>query len=392
MEAHEAYTFSELVLRYLKRELNREEELAFLKDVSNDKEKRKIFDAYQDSTYLNQGLEYYKRIDTDAAWNKIVSRTAHTEKKPDFIGPPTLSILKKWLPYAAVLLCILGFSFWSKFSNTDDRLVKDNDFGFNNDVLAGPNSATLRLSNGEKVELGQTRRQIKDGSVNLLLLEKGELRYQSSFGAKKGQFNEIDVSNAGKFKVCLSDGSTVWISSSSKLSYPVEFQGDERRVSLEGEAYFQVAKDANKPFYVEVGGKTIRVLGTQFNVSAYTRNVRTTLVEGSVRIEDGKSVSLLKPGQLAVFKPRGVIIQAANVKKDTAWKDGYFMFDHDPIQKMMEEISRWYEVTVIYEGNIKNEVYTGSMPRATSLGGVLQALTDISGLHFEINGRTVKVK
>lgn len=388
MKENEAYDFSELVLRYLKKELGQEEERAFLEALSNDIEKKKIFECYQDNRHLDRDLQYYKRIDTDDAWNKIMSRKTAKEKV-DVVAPSPYMSLKNWLPYAAILLCVLGFGIWKVLLNGDDKLIKD---GFKNDVLAGPNSAILRLSNGDEIKLGQSEEKIKDGTADLSFSKNGELMYHRSFNTENGQFNEIDVSNAGKFKICLSDGSMVWVSSSSKLRYPVAFNGPERRVSLEGEAYFQIAKDATKPFYVEVGGKTIRVLGTQFNVSAYTRQVRTTLVEGSVRIEDGKKVSMLKPGQQAVFNPQGVVIKTANVEKETAWKDGYFTFDHDQIQAIMEEIGRWYAVTVFYEGDIKDEVYTGSVPRSSSLRGVLQALTDVSGLHFEIDGRNVKVK
>ena len=390
MKETEAYDFSELVLRYLKKELSLEEEHAFLEAVSNDTEKKKIFESYQDRRQLDRDLQYHKGIDTEEAWNKIMSRKAAKEKQADVVTSSRYVVLKKWLPYAAIIICVFGL--WKIFLKEDDKLIKDNQFGFKNDVLAGPNSAILKLSNGDEIKLGQSKEKIKDGATDLSFSENRELVYHRSLNVGNEQFNEIDVSNAGKFKVCLSDGSIVWVSSSSKLRYPIAFNGFERRVSLEGEAYFHVAKDAKKPFYVEVGGKTIRVLGTQFNVSAYTKHVRTTLVEGSVRIEDGKNISMLKPGQQAVFNPQGVAIQVANIKKDIAWKDGYFTFDHDHIQDIMEEIARWYEVTVVYEGQIKGEAYTGSVPRSSSLGGVLQALTDVSGLHFEIDGRNVKVK
>lgn len=389
MKENEAYDFSESILQYLKKELGPEEEHSFLEAIANDPEKKKIFECYQDSNHLDQDLEYYKQIDTDEAWNKIMSKKAErVEKAAPSLGYFTL---KKYLPYAAILVCVLGFGLW-KFANQDDKVIADNQFGYNNDVLAGSNSAVLRLSDGKEIELGQSAEKIKDGTTDVSFSKNRELKYNPSLHSETGQFNEINVSSAGKFKISLSDGTEVWVSSSSKLRYPVAFEGNERRVSLEGEAYFHVAKDAKKPFYVEVGGKTIRVLGTQFNVSAYTKNVRTTLVEGSVRIEDGKSISLLKPGEQAVFKPQGVTISTANVEKDIAWKEGYFTFEHDRIQDIMEEIARWYEVKVIYEGNLKDEVYSGSVPRASSLGGILRALTDVSGLQFEIDGRKVTVK
>ncbi|WP_256005283.1 FecR family protein [Pedobacter deserti] len=376
MKENEAYDFSGLILRYLKRELSEDEERAFLDAVSKNPVMRKVLESYKGREELDDALRYQEAIDMDQAWQRVLSKKSMHDTQPNTKGGFNYLTLKRWLPYAAILLILLAAGFWRIIYTHDELLVEDKQYGFANDVLAAPNSATLVLSNGDEVALDAKNTEVKyDGTAR-----------ETSEG-----FNEVRVANTGKFKIRLSDGSTVWLSSSSKLRYPVAFHGSERRVSLEGEAYFDIAKDAQKPFYVEVGGKEIRVLGTQFNVSAYTPEVRTTLIEGSVRIEDGAEINVLKPGQQAVFRAGAVLIQPANIEREIAWKKGYFSFDRDPMESIMEEIARWYNVTVAYEGTLKNDVYTGSVPRAATLGGVLQALTDVSGLRFTIEGRKVTV-
>lgn len=376
MKDNEAFDFSELILKYLKNELSRDEERAFLDSVSKDALKKKLLDYYQDRENLDRDLTYHNRIDTEDAWNRVLAKKRLKDQPTLPVNSSSTSLFKTWMPYAAILFCILSLGAWKVMSNMDDHIIAENQFGYKNDVIARPGTAVVKLADGEEMVISNSE----------------ELNDHQSTDKNISRTNEITVSNAGKFKVSLADGSTVWVSSSSKLKYPSVFNGSERRVSLEGEAYFDIAKDAKKPFYVEVGGKAIRVLGTKFNVSAYTAGVRTTLLEGSVRIEDGKNVSLLKPGQQAIFNSEGIAIQAANVEKEVAWKNGYFTFDHDQIKDIMQEIGRWYEVTITYEGNYKDEVYSGSIPRTSSLGGVLQALTDVSALQFEIEGRNVKVK
>lgn len=389
MNEREAFEFSEWVLRYLKMELTPEEEDTFLQTIASDVEKQELLFYYKNAIVVEQDLPYLDKLDSEDAWNKVITRASlQASEQPQKKQIP----LWRWSKYVAILVATVGIAVWWHSGEKDSRVITDNQFGFKNDVLPGGNKATLLLSNGNTVLLNQSEKFIEEGRRAISIAKNGELNYRKHKADRYEGINEIQVPDGGQYKVVLSDGTQVWVNSYSKLRFPVQFNGGERRVFLEGEAFFDVAKDTNRPFYVEVAGKTIQVLGTQFNVSAYAGEVLTTLVEGAVKVADNRFVRSLKPGQQAAFKPSGITVAPAYVDKVVAWKEGYFLFDQDTIQTIMDQIARWYKVEVHYQGKIQPDVYSGSIPRTSTLGGVLQMLRDVSNLQFEIDGTDVSVR
>ncbi|MFC3196681.1 FecR domain-containing protein [Parapedobacter deserti] len=389
MDEKGALDFSQSLLRYLKLELTPDEERAFLQSVASDPAKQRLLDYYRNASALQKDFAYLDRLNVPEAWQKVRTRTALRHSEPN----RTQRRLHKWkwLQYAAVLVVTVAVSFWWFSSLQDSRVIADNQYGFKNDVLPGDDRATLVLSDGKTVSLDQSERSIKEGKHAVSQTKNGMLSYWQQSGVDPSRFNEIRVPYAGQYKVTLGDGTVVWVNSGSALKFPVQFSGNERRVFLDGEAFFDVAKDPNRPFYVEAEGKTIEVVGTRFNVSAYSEEVQATLVEGAVKIMDTHSFRLLTPGQQAVCKPTGIDVLPADVERVAAWKDGYFVFDGNHIETIMEQIARWYQVQVHFQGKIQQDIYSGSVPRNSTLGGVLRMLADVSDLQFEIDGRNVIV-
>ena len=388
MKESEAFDFSRLVLRYLRMELTPDEEHLFLAAIASDSEKQALLDYYKNTVALEKDLSYMDRLNPEGAWDKVMERVPVPSSPSTATKHP---FFRKWLRYAAVITAAAIAAIWWYSSGQDNGIIMDSQYGFKNDVLPGSARAMLILSNGKTVELSQSGQSIMEGKQAISESKNGNLSYRQGDGSSQHGFNEVRVPYSGQYKVTLSDGTLVWMNSLSKLKFPVQFNANERRVTLEGEAFFDVAKDADRPFYVEVGGRTIKVLGTKFNVSAYSDEVATTLVEGAVTIVDAHSVSKLEPGQQAVCTPSGITVLPANLEKATAWTAGYFVFDQDNIQTIMEQVARWYEVKVHYEGEIYSEIYSGSVSRSSTLGGVLRMLMDVGNLQFKIDGRDVTV-
>jgi len=190
----------------------------------------------------------------------------------------------------------------------------------------------------------------------------------------------------------LSDGTKVWVNAVSQLKFPVQFAGHERRIYLEGEAYFEVAKDAQRPFIVESNGSTIKVIGTHFNVNSYLRSVRTTLLEGKVEVAAGNEKMILFPGEYSASSEEGVKKGKADLKREMAWKNNEFYFKGDNIAQIAAELSRWYDLDVAFIGQISfDKGYSGSIERDVNLSQVLDMLSYVSHLDFDIDGKKLTI-
>jgi ferric-dicitrate binding protein FerR (iron transport regulator) len=179
------------------------------------------------------------------------------------------------------------------------------------------------------------------------------------------------------------------------MRFPTTFKGNQRRVQITGEAYFEIAKNPAMPFKIQAGSGEIDVLGTHFNVNAYADEptVKTTLLEGAVAVKKETALQVLEPGQQAAFGPQGAITLSKNVDvtRETAWKDGFFWFDNTDIHTLMRQVSRWYDVDVTFKGKIEDDGFTGKIPRNVSLSKLLNVLEQYE-LHFTIEGKKIIVQ
>ncbi len=297
------------------------------------------------------------------------------------------------------------------------------------DVQPGGNRATLTLADGQVVNLDSAADGVLTSQGNTYVAKAdGKLAYNIAASEKPvaPTYNVLTTPRAGQFVLLLPDGTHVWLNNASSIRYPVWFTGATREVELTGEAYFEVAKDAAHPFRVKIRnsavgaeGGTVEVLGTSFNVMAYSdeRAERATLVSGSIRYENGGARTLLKPEDESVFEVGGEgkpanegkasgggkasgdgnvagelkTLHNVNVEEITAWKDGFFHFDHSDLESTMRQFARWYDITVVYQGKIAPQQFNGKIPRSMSLNTVLKALEG-EHVHFTLEGKQVTVR
>jgi ferric-dicitrate binding protein FerR (iron transport regulator) len=236
----------------------------------------------------------------------------------------------------------------------------------------------------------------RQGNMRVMKLDSGRLAYAAASGPEAAGvlWNIITTPRGGKYQVTLSDGTRVWLNAESSLRFPTAFTGKNRAVTLTGEAYFDVAADKDKPFLVQTGETETLVLGTQFDINSYTDEgaVKTTLLEGAVRMGLGSQQALLQPGEQGQFDAdkRVIVTRSVNTKAVVAWKDGYYYFDRTPVQSVMRQIARWYDVDVVYEGAVPKDEIVGKIPRSAYVSEVLHIM-ELIGVHFRIEGRTIIV-
>jgi ferric-dicitrate binding protein FerR (iron transport regulator) len=274
---------------------------------------------------------------------------------------------------------------------------------YTKDLLPGSNKAILTLSNGKKIILNNAGIGTigSEGNAVINKTANGEIVYSSTeTAADNGSlaYNTITIPNGGQYHLVLSDGTNVWLDAASSIKYPTVFTGNERKVVITGEAYFEVAHNAAKPFRVMAQGQTVEVLGTHFNIDAYTNEpvIKTTLLEGSVKVTNNMKTITLAPGEQAQVQPGTAdneikVLNNVDTDEAIAWKNGLFQFNKASIESIMRQVARWYDVEISYMNNkIPSKTFTGSISRNSSASQVLEILS-YTGLHFEIAGKKIIV-
>lgn len=266
------------------------------------------------------------------------------------------------------------------------------------DFAPGSNKVILTLSNGNKVELNDAKKgKVADESG--ILINKtadGQISYAKQEGADhlKNQqlFNTAATPRGGQYQLVLSDGTRVWLNAASLVKYPVEFSTQERKIELTGEAYFEVAHDQKRPFRVVSNGQVVEVLGTHFNINAYDNEqmIKTTLLQGSVRITAGTNSKMIKPGEQAQLKQGQVIVKDVDTDEAVAWKNGFFNFNDADIGTVMRQLTRWYDLEVKYEGDVPQRQFTGEISRNITARQMLDILS-FKKIHYRIDGKTIVI-
>ena len=263
-------------------------------------------------------------------------------------------------------------------------------------VQPGKKQAVLTLSSGQQVMLADTVVRVNEKGMVISNLPDKELVYKIMNDTMKTEtvYNMVTVPRGGEYKLVLADGTIVWLNSDSHIRYPVTFSGDTRQVELEGEAYFEVAKDKEKPFIVRMNEYNVRVTGTQFNVRNYSNeNLATTLVEGRVQIERKGRVDRLRPGQQAILENNEIRIRTVNVNEQVAWRHGAFGFTQCRLENIMEELARWYDVDVFYMNQqVKNYHFSAWFKRSSSINEVINILEKTKKISLDLKGRILTVK
>ncbi|MET6996334.1 FecR domain-containing protein [Chitinophaga defluvii] len=327
---------------------------------------------------------------------------ASIQRQEPLAKPARVRLLSvyRWVAAAGIALLVCGsyFYFSQRSPSVDAAKISGNTHLQLNDVPPGGSKAVLTLADGSTIVLDSAKNGtlIRQGTVDISKPEDGQLAYNTGApGAKEVLYNIIATPRGGEYALQLADGSKVWINAASSLRFPTAFNGDERRVELTGEAYFEVAGDPGKPFKVIVNGIEVAVLGTHFNINAYTdeSSIRTTLVEGAVKVTGEHQSLLLSPGQQAQVDKAGemTLIKKANLDVATAWKNGRFEFEDNSITSVMQQIQRWYNVAVVYDGKIPDIRFSGAISRQENVSKVLSMLELTHLVRFRMENNTIHI-
>lgn len=355
--------------------------------LEEDERHRMEYERVRES--LQTGSEAWKdqergRQVMEVRWSVVKSRTV--QKKVRWIT---------WCKYAAVVLLFLGIgTFWLvNEERRETQLVTVAK------IEHGSTKAQLILADGKKVELGT--------AINLQLEEVGGLQILTSDNMIKYigkdssiqqvtemKYNTLSVPRGGEYSLELADGTRVWLNAESRLRYPVAFVGKERKVELEGEGYFEVAKNKEKPFIATVNGVDVRVLGTSFNVSAYRNEVITTLVEGKVQLKKGEDSVVLQPNQQGIWlsENRGFEVKEVEARNFSLWREGIFYFDDVDLETILDDMARWYNVNIFYRNStLKTKRFSVEIKRYENINEILRRIEQTKRVKFEIKDRTINV-
>ncbi|GAA4802590.1 DUF4974 domain-containing protein [Olivibacter ginsenosidimutans] len=371
-----------LITGYIQQTLTADELDKLEKLCQSDARIRRLVKKYSDANRVQEALQQMQSPNVEEAWQRFLARK-HRRGSP--------SRQRSWLAMTSIIavLVIGSIVFWNHWNRQSAALQKR--IVAANDISPGSNHARLLLSTGKTVELDSRQQQFHEVNGTVVQNKAGELVYSHQPQVAQNVYHTLIVPRGGTYSLSLSDGTRVWLNASSSLHFPVNFNSKERVVQLTGEAYFEVSRDESRPFKVLVNDRSIAVLGTSFNINAYRETDITTLISGAVEVNNGIDKRILKPGQQALMQDRQIIVDKADVEKTIAWKDGYFLFNDDRVTDVLEQVARWYDVDLHYQGRLPTLHVGGSIKRDEQLRDALDMLQDVSGLHFEIQGKKIIV-
>lgn len=305
----------------------------------------------------------------------------------------------RWTVAAAAIIVVLATASFFLNSNSNPTSsaarVETQKERFKNDVMPGQVGAVLTLSNGKTIVLDTANNgSLAEENGTEIVKKDGQVTYANQSGRSEALYNTMTTPRGRQFKLVLADGSNVWLNAESSITFPTAFTGKERKVSITGEAYFEIAHNKQMPFIVEKGEMRVQVLGTHFNINSYEdeNSINVTLLEGSLKVAKGNNSSLIKPGQQAQLKNQEIkLINNADMNSVMAWKNGFFDFEGKDIGVLMRQLSRWYDIEVVNDTKI-DDLFFATIPRNTNLSDVLKALELTGKVKFEITGKTIHVK
>ncbi len=361
---------------------------------------RQVFEEIMNAGLLEKEVKDLARGDKKVLWNKIRKGISGEAKQAPIFSFFRTGIGRYAAAIVVILLCTgVYFAFFRSDKANGAPPETTTTLTQKSDIPPGGNKAILQLADGSKIVLDNAANGTvaQQGGVDIFKKD-GQLSYAQSTQQGDPQtaaYNTVITPRGGQYQLVLSDGTKVWLNAGSSIHYPVSFAGDERAVTVAGEAYFEVAKNAQKPFRVKVGDMMVEVLGTHFNINAYEadNSINTTLVEGSVKISKNYKSSLLRPGQQSQVDKSGniKIVNEVDLDATIAWKNGIFLFRKTDMKAIMRQVAYWYDANVVFEDEIPG-YFVGTIPRDVPVSKLLQIFELAGGVHFEIRENTIVVK
>ncbi len=396
--------FEKLVERFLQETISADELQLLMGEIKAGRNLNTLDNAIAEQLSAKAFCGLCAGVGEEEMFQKTMQRAAAYEK-PATAKVVALPTRKKYpatalfrVSAAAVILLLCLTAAYLLFINKRG-LPGDTKTALKNDIAPGGNKATLTLADGNVVVLNdqQNGTLSSQGNTKIIKLTEGKVAYNAAnTGSVQTAFNTISTPRGGKYQVVLADGTNVWLNAASSIRFPTAFTGKERTVEITGEAYFEVAKNKAMPFKVKASTVQVEVLGTHFNVMAYTDEAasKTTLLEGSVKISSSGRQTIIAPGQQASVA-RGSnsinVLDGVDLDETVAWKNGMFMFNNTGIETIMRQIARWYDVEVSYDGPVTTDHFTGKVSRNSTAAQVLKIL-ELSDIHFTISGKKIIVK
>lgn len=382
-----------LINKYLLGSMTDEERKTLDEWVGESCENQELFKHLTNLNVLEKELNKRQHIDTERPMRDMQARIDRDVASQDEGRKTTVRFFRRMAAAAAVALLLVGVGYRS-YQYGLRHAGKEVTVSVANDttITHGETKALLAVNNGEIIELGSDFKN-NEHKIQQLLDEVEK----TSDNTSEVPTLSLKTPRGGEFKVTLEDGTEVWLNAESQLQYPETFGESERRVLVSGEAYFKVAKDANRPFYVETAGQLVRVYGTEFNINSYEEDpsVYTTLVNGRIAlscINGNDSEIVLTPSHQSVFDKSDVSLSVRSVDASivTSWRNGKFVFENQTLEQIMIALSRWYDFDYEFmNARLRNTIFMGSVPRYGEFNEVLSILEKSGGIHFTQKGKTI---
>lgn len=395
-QTRQALRASELIVKYLRGNITPQEQAELEKWVAETEGSSKLMQEITDAEILDKDAAAFGQTNTDEKWeqllDKVIAKETTNSKK-----------LNKATWFSAAAVFLIAVACWMVVSTTQkqgqpivstvaDSITKN----YGDDVLPGSFKAELVSGNGMVTHLIRNKDSTFNEGGENIYTSANMLVYESkNGGSAKTEWNTLRTPNGGEYAVTLADGTKVWLNAASSLHYPMQFTGTERRVELTGEAYFEIAKNKDKPFIVSANKMDVQAVGTVFNVNSYANAdsaTITTLEEGSIKVTTKHSTVMVKPGQQVKTDLKTTTISNTDVGLATAWKNGLFQFNNAPLAEVVQQLSRWYDVQVVYDRDFKQpKFFTGEIKRNVPLSKLLQML-ELTGIAtFKIEKGTLTI-
>ncbi len=384
--------FNELISRYISGELNSSEKLALL-EMLDEQDGIDTLDSIMRDNLAKAKNDFASQQQTEKFLTALSSKIATKENT----SPQKVVKLFRWKNWVAAASLALAVGVGTTYILNKELPADSQGLAIvqeTKDITPAISGAILTLADGSQIVLDSLGNgQVAKQSNTTISNNDGQLIYKAQKGASS-VYNTMSTPKGQKYNLQLADGTKVWLNASSAIKFPTAFSGSTREVSITGEAYFEVSPDNKRPFIVDVRGMQVEVLGTHFNINAYNDEevIRTTLLEGSVVITQSMKSKKLIPGQQAVVSKLGLISleQNVNLAQVMSWKNGLFYFEDSSLQEVMREISRWYDVEVVYQEGIPERNFEGEIQRNLKLSEVLRIL-ELNKVKFSLEGRTVLI-
>ncbi|GEO03341.1 hypothetical protein AAE02nite_10050 [Adhaeribacter aerolatus] len=387
------FLISELILKSLSQTLTPQEQEILDNWLATDAQNSELLDLFRQEQRLEPELTFFSSLNTENAWQKIAAKTVNSA--------PPVSLWQKPLAwrFAAAVALLMGIAIvfaLVKFPDKAPAIAVNKPKEVRKEVKTDINQVKLSLADGTEILLND----IADGTVqeiNGIKIEKkdGQVIFRvadNTVSQPKVAYNIITTPIGEQYQVVLPDGSKVWLNSASALRFPTAFPGHERAVTLTGEGYFEITKKKDQPFLVTASNTTIEVLGTHFNLMAYPNEsaTKTTLLEGSVKVSNGKVSEFIKPGQQANVTD-AIKLSAVDVDEAIAWKNGLFHFNDADLKTIARQLERWYNVDISFGDEVPGGHFTGIISRRTDIEQVLKMLQVSGNLDYKIKERRVLI-